>query len=255
MSPARVGFNAPSSKNSRLIFAQQPRPNDKRNPLLHVLRTSGTGRAFEGGALLSIVRGRGGKGRHRRGGNGAEQGRWGRSAALSTPAQGRWMGREGAERERNGRSSQRPHGRTRTSTDKHGRARMLKGWQGGGGVSMVWKKVLPLRSQSLAGSSGCAGRYRPRVRSAPSAELGTRLFHGVEKFYGATGLRGGGGIFSMVWKKVFHGVGKFYGATGLRGWGCGGYWRSWVMAWWRAGWWVGVRWYRSWRAAGGGYWA
>jgi hypothetical protein len=42
MSPARVGFNAPSSKNSRLIFAQQPRPNDKRNPLLHVLRTAGT---------------------------------------------------------------------------------------------------------------------------------------------------------------------------------------------------------------------
>ena len=40
----------------------------------------------------------------------------------------------------------------------------------------------------------------------------------------------------MVWKKVFHGVGKFYGATGLRGGGCGGYWRRWVMAWWRAGW-------------------
>jgi len=49
MSPARVGFNAPSSKNSRLIFAQQPRPNDKRNPLLHVLRTAGTtGRFIEG---------------------------------------------------------------------------------------------------------------------------------------------------------------------------------------------------------------
>ena len=161
MSPARVGFNAPSSKNSRLIFAQQPRPNDKRNPLLHVLRTSGTGRAFEGGALLSIVRGRGGKGRHRRGGNGAEQGRWGRSAALSTPAQGRWMGREGAEGggfgERGQRSevggqgkpragtasalgersyssaagrrrslvktgtAEQPHGRTRTNTDGHGR--------------------------------------------------------------------------------------------------------------------------------------
>ncbi len=38
----KVGFNAPSSKNSRLIFAQQPRPNDKRNPLHHVLRTAGT---------------------------------------------------------------------------------------------------------------------------------------------------------------------------------------------------------------------
>ena len=48
-SPARVGFNAPSSKNSRLIFAQQPRPNDKRNPLHHVLRTAGTaGRLREG---------------------------------------------------------------------------------------------------------------------------------------------------------------------------------------------------------------
>ena len=55
MSPARVGFNAPSSKNSRLIFAQQPRPNDKRNPLHHVLRTAGTGRAFEGGALLTSL--------------------------------------------------------------------------------------------------------------------------------------------------------------------------------------------------------
>ena len=43
MSPARVGFNAPSSKNSRLIFAQQPRPNDKRKPLHHVLRTAGVG--------------------------------------------------------------------------------------------------------------------------------------------------------------------------------------------------------------------
>ncbi len=42
MSPARVGIHAPSSKNSRLIFAQQPRPNDKRNPLHHVLRTAGT---------------------------------------------------------------------------------------------------------------------------------------------------------------------------------------------------------------------
>ena len=42
MSPARVGFNAPSSQNSRLIFAQQPRPNGKRNPLHHVLRTAGT---------------------------------------------------------------------------------------------------------------------------------------------------------------------------------------------------------------------
>ena len=55
MSPARVGFNAPSSKNSRLIFAQQPRPNGKRNPLHHVLRTAGTGRAFEGGALLTSL--------------------------------------------------------------------------------------------------------------------------------------------------------------------------------------------------------
>ena len=36
-----------------------------------------------------------GQGRHRRGGKGGEAGAEGRSAALSTPAQGRWMGREG----------------------------------------------------------------------------------------------------------------------------------------------------------------
>ena len=125
-------------------------------------------RVSEGAEQGGNSRGERSEVRFQRSGN-SRGGKGGGSAALSTPAQGRWMGREGAERERNGRSSQRPHGRTRTSTDKHGRARMLKGWQGGGGVSMVWKKVLPLRSQSLAGSSGCAGRYRPRVRSAPSA--------------------------------------------------------------------------------------
>jgi hypothetical protein len=55
MSPARVGFNAPSSKNSRLIFAQQPRPNDKRNPLHHVLRTAGTRPIINFGALRNAM--------------------------------------------------------------------------------------------------------------------------------------------------------------------------------------------------------
>jgi hypothetical protein len=126
MSPARVGFNAPSSKNSRLIFAQQPRPNDKRNPLLHVLRTAGTaGRLREGPCGKAeaeqgpVERGQNaevrGQERHRRGGRRAKRGgRGGERAkegteggargrgrgegartALSTPAQGRWMGREG----------------------------------------------------------------------------------------------------------------------------------------------------------------
>ena len=122
MSPARVGFNAPSSKNSRLIFAQQPRPNGKRNPLHHVLRTAGTGRAFEGGALLTSlveqrpvgeegrVQGSGfrkrgqrsefrGQGRHRRGGRGGEAG-----------AMGRGRGRGGA-----GNSHTDGHGRFQVS--------------------------------------------------------------------------------------------------------------------------------------------
>ena len=45
MSPARVCFNAPSRKIAALFFAQQPRPNDKRNPLL--LLRIGTAGLFE----------------------------------------------------------------------------------------------------------------------------------------------------------------------------------------------------------------
>jgi hypothetical protein len=47
-------------------------------------------------------------------GRGAQAGAKGRSAALSTPAQGRWMGREGG-----GRNSHTDgHGRARTGTDR-----------------------------------------------------------------------------------------------------------------------------------------
>jgi hypothetical protein len=49
-------------------------------------------------------------------GRGAQAGAKGRSAALSTPAQGRWMGREGGD----GTA-------TRTNTDGHGQARTASG--------------------------------------------------------------------------------------------------------------------------------
>ncbi len=75
MSPARVGFNAPSSKNSRLIFAQQPRPNGKRNPLLHVLRTAGTLPMIKLGPCCNREGVAGASVRHRRGGKGALRGR------------------------------------------------------------------------------------------------------------------------------------------------------------------------------------
>ncbi len=112
-SPARVGFNAPSSKNSRLIFAQQPRPNGKRNPLHHVLRTAGTTGRF--------IKGPCGKA-------GAEQGPGERGQSEEVRGQGKapkgWqgggvgaMGREGG----GGGGGEQPHGRTRTGTDKHGR--------------------------------------------------------------------------------------------------------------------------------------
>ena len=145
------------------------------------------------------------------------------------------------------------------------------GWAGAVGARRGGG-VLPLRSQSLARSSGCAGRYRPRVRSAPAARarLSPIPWYGkfilrfstlwknnstVWKIWGGRG--GGGGIFFHGVEKMFPQYGKVLWGNGLRG-GSGaggGYWRSWVMAWWRAGWWVGVRWYRSWRAAGGVYWA
>ena len=104
-SPARVGFNAPSSKNSRLIFAQQPRPNGKRNPLHHVLRTAGTGRAFEGGAL-------------RGGGGGA------RSCGRGREGSGKEVRKQRSEvrKNRNSWNSHTDgHGQTRTNTDGHGR--------------------------------------------------------------------------------------------------------------------------------------
>ena len=65
-------WKAASSKNLAVIFARDP---GKMQTKASTPRPAdgGHGRAFEGGALLSIVRGRGGKGRHRRGGNGAEQ--------------------------------------------------------------------------------------------------------------------------------------------------------------------------------------
>ena len=47
-------------------------------------------------------------------GRGAQAGAKGRSAALSTPAQGRWMGREGGGRN----SHTDKYGRTRTDTDR-----------------------------------------------------------------------------------------------------------------------------------------
>jgi hypothetical protein len=98
-SPARVGFNAPSSKNSRLIFAQQPRPNDKRNPLLHVLRTAGVGGGK--GSGFGVQDGKPPKG----GRGGLKPGTW---------------SLEPCGEVRSGRAEQ-PHGRTRTGTD---------GWRG-----------------------------------------------------------------------------------------------------------------------------
>ena len=128
MSPARVGFNAPSSKNSRLIFAQQPRPNDKRNPLHHVLRTAGTGRAFEGGALRGGGGGARSCGRGREGSGFGVQGkrsecRGQRSGKTEQPEQPEQpFNAKGANEtqttqageEREKPNSQQPHGRTRT---------------------------------------------------------------------------------------------------------------------------------------------
>ena len=78
---------------------------------------------------------------------------------------------------------------------------------------MVWKSFLcflPLRSQSLAGSSGKPDAIDLAFALRLRLELGTRLFHGMEKSFPRCGKfwrRGGGGwVFSTVWKKVFHGV-------------------------------------------------
>ena len=106
MSPARVGFNAPSSKNSRLIFAQQPRPNGQKK--------SSTPRPADGGhdaefyirALLATVRGW--QGRARSSGRGRE----GSGFRVQEKPNSR---RASALNERSYRTAEQPHGRTRTA--------------------------------------------------------------------------------------------------------------------------------------------
>ena len=78
--PGRVLEGGGRGSAETLIFAQQPRPNDKRNPLLHDLRTAGVG---------------GGKG-----------------SGKEVRARGMLEGREGA-----GVVQGTAHGRTRTNTD------------------------------------------------------------------------------------------------------------------------------------------
>ena len=63
---------------------------------------------------------------------------------------------------------------------------------------MVWKvyfEILPLRSQSLARSSGFAAAIDLAFALRLRLELGTRLFHAMEKTfprYGKIGAVGGG---------------------------------------------------------------
>ena len=205
MSPARVGFNAPSSKNSRLIFAQQPRPNGKRNPLHHVLRTAGTGRAFEGGALRgggggARFDGKRGKGFRVRGSGRASKG-WQGGVA------GGVAGGVGGEEQ--------PHGRTRTNTDKHGRflevriqvregPEVVFPWYGKvfGGFSMLWKKVFH-GMENLGRYGARGGGFFPWC--------GKNVFHGVENL-GRDGARGA---------DFFHGVEKMFPQCGKVLWGDG----------------------------------
>ena len=104
--------------------AQQPRPNDKRNPLHHVLRTAGTGRAFEGGALRGGGSGARSCGRGREGsGFGVQEKRSEVRIQRSGKAPKGWHGGRG--RGDGAGKGQRwcreqPHGRTRTNTDRHG---------------------------------------------------------------------------------------------------------------------------------------
>ena len=153
MSPARVGFNAPSSKNSRLIFAQQPRPNGKRNPLHHVLRTAGVG---------------GGKGS----GFGVQEKR------SECRGQGKpTAGRASALNERSYRTAEQPHGRARTDMD--GR-RVRRGGVGRWGEKgrrerpQGWAKVFPETWNLKPGTEGnsvCARRAQPQFFLEPETEV------------------------------------------------------------------------------------
>jgi hypothetical protein len=134
MSPARVGFNAPSSKNSRLIFAQQPRPNGKRNPLLHVLRTAGTLPMIKLGPCCNREGVAGASVRHRRGGRRAKRnagGGRGKAASSKNPVvilawePGKIQTKASAPRPADG-------GRRRWKGFRvRGSGRAPKGWQGG----------------------------------------------------------------------------------------------------------------------------
>ena len=102
-----------------------------------------------------------------------------------------------------------------------------------GDFSTVWKsfwRFLPLRSQSLAGSSGKPDAIDLAFALRLRLELGTRLFHGMEKSFPRCGKfwrRGGGAggffprcgnFFSTVWKiwpEFFHSVEKSAGSCFL----------------------------------------
>jgi hypothetical protein len=159
-------------------------------------------------------------------GRGAQAGAKGRSAALSTPAQGRWMGWEGGGRgteepsalnersyrtaelafpvtwnlepETEGNSHTDGHGRTRTGTDrKRGRWFFLKPetlWRGQRAEVRGQEKLDSRleRAESRGRRSGKTGQPgQPHGRGG--------FFHGVEKIFPWCGKMENN--FSMVWKR------------------------------------------------------